>query len=253
MSCGIYMIKNKINQKIYIGQSINIQQRWQAHRNSYYHKNFSHLPLYAAFSKYGKENFELIILEECPISELDSKEIEYIKYFNGTDPHIGYNLEPGGYGRRGYKTSEKTLEKLRLAHSGHAPTNNRPVYCIEKDLEADSIKNMAIKLQGMGLKATASAIGNCLTGKSHTHLGLHFIYLEDKENKEKIKEVMLASTNNAYKKIQCVETGKIYNNAAEVEREIGISRSCIRDVCRKYRNAQTAGGYHWKYYETEEE
>ena len=100
----------------------------------------------------------------------------------------------------------------------------------------------------MKLHAMPSAISNCLRGKSHTHLGLHFVYLEDKDNYQKINEIMSAHTNNRYKQILCIETEKIYNNAAEAERDTGISRSSIRNVCKGYRNAKTAGGYHWKYY-----
>ena len=34
MTCGIYKIENKINGKVYIGQSIEIERRWQKHLNA---------------------------------------------------------------------------------------------------------------------------------------------------------------------------------------------------------------------------
>jgi len=32
MTCGIYKIENNINHKIYVGQSRNIERRWQKHK-----------------------------------------------------------------------------------------------------------------------------------------------------------------------------------------------------------------------------
>lgn len=73
---GIYKITNKINQKIYIGQSVNISKRWTAHRNGAFNPNNNqyNTPLYKAIRKYGIENFTFEVLEECGINELDIKE-----------------------------------------------------------------------------------------------------------------------------------------------------------------------------------
>lgn len=60
---GIYLIRNKINDKMYIGQSIDIYRRWKEHLN-FKKNNKSKYPLYHSFSKYGTENFDFIILEE---------------------------------------------------------------------------------------------------------------------------------------------------------------------------------------------
>ena len=94
---GIYKITNKINNKIYIGKSINIEQRWKEHirhsKNTFSRKK---PPIHRAINKYGKENFYYEILEVCNIDELVEKEIFYIKKFDSTNKKIGYNLTPGG-------------------------------------------------------------------------------------------------------------------------------------------------------------
>jgi hypothetical protein len=56
--CGIYQITNKINNKIYIGQSIDIERRWNQHM---YGKGS--VVLMNAITKYGLDNFEFKILE----------------------------------------------------------------------------------------------------------------------------------------------------------------------------------------------
>ena len=94
---GIYQFKNIINNKIYIGQSKNIECRYQRHL--YDAKNGATTLLHAAIRKYGIENFTFTILEECKIEELNIREIFYIKTFNSLMPN-GYNVQTGGQDRK---------------------------------------------------------------------------------------------------------------------------------------------------------
>ena len=59
---GIYRIKNNINQKNYVGKSINIETRWKTH--IYSSENGSQYPIHRALRKYGAENFSFSILEK---------------------------------------------------------------------------------------------------------------------------------------------------------------------------------------------
>lgn len=96
MTCGIYKIQNKINSKVYIGQSINIEKRWNKHKSASQdvldHSYETHL--YRSFRKYGIENFDFSIIEECPIAELNQKERYWIQKYNSF--FKGYNLTLGG-------------------------------------------------------------------------------------------------------------------------------------------------------------
>lgn len=84
---GIYKIENLINHKVYVGQSIHIERRWNEHCFPSAKSIISD-----AIKKYGKENFSFQILEECSIEELDEKEIYYINKFNCITPN-GYNIK----------------------------------------------------------------------------------------------------------------------------------------------------------------
>lgn len=94
MSCGIYKITNKVNQKSYIGQSKNIERRWQQHL--YEAKNSKQIQytytIHKAFQKYGIENFSFEILELT--DKLDEREVYWINYFNTYNN--GYNETTGG-------------------------------------------------------------------------------------------------------------------------------------------------------------
>ena len=89
---GIYCIKNKISGKVYIGSSNNIERRFRRHRTELNTKTHSNKYLERAYEKYGKDNFEFIILEECNLQELVQREILYIKKYDSLNTLKGYNL-----------------------------------------------------------------------------------------------------------------------------------------------------------------
>lgn len=92
---GIYKITNKINGKTYIGQSVNIDKRWNRHKNEYNREDLHsyEYPIYRAFRKYGLESFDFEIIEECKIVELNDKERYWIRiydtFFNGYNQTLG--------------------------------------------------------------------------------------------------------------------------------------------------------------------
>lgn len=98
----IYKITNKLNNKIYIGQTINFKKRMQEHlslrKNIKIHKN---QPIDLAINKYGKENFSFEIIDKAKNQEeIDILEKKYIKKFNSLIPN-GYNILKGGRNQRG--------------------------------------------------------------------------------------------------------------------------------------------------------
>lgn len=105
---GIYKIENKVNGKVYIGQSNNIEVRWTNHRSELKHNCHHNKILQRAWNKYGSENFDFIIIEECKLDELNSKEIYWIEHFNSYN--FGYNLTFGGNGTQ--TTSSEVIQKI---------------------------------------------------------------------------------------------------------------------------------------------
>ena len=111
---GIYKITNLVNGKAYIGQSVDIHKRFNAHRSVAFNpndKNYNY-PLYRAIRKYGIENFSFEVLEECHISELNNKEIYYISKYN-THGKFGYNQDDGGNNASHFlKLSEELVDAI---------------------------------------------------------------------------------------------------------------------------------------------
>jgi group I intron endonuclease len=84
MTCGIYGIRNKINNKLYIGQSINIEKRYASHLRQLKNNKHVNKHLQSSYLKYGADNFELIILVECLEESLATEEQNQINLYSHT-------------------------------------------------------------------------------------------------------------------------------------------------------------------------
>ena len=97
---GVYGIVNKLNNKIYIGESNNIQERWENHKNDLINNNHHSYKLQNDWNEYGIDNFDFKILETINTigltnykiqMELILLEFKYIKKYNSIVN--GYNIE----------------------------------------------------------------------------------------------------------------------------------------------------------------
>lgn len=93
MTKSIYIIKNDINDKVYIGQAIDVKRRFQAHckPSSAFVENDL---LAKAIQKYGKSHFWYEVLE-TDIDNYNDREKYWIKFYNSIRPN-GYNILNGG-------------------------------------------------------------------------------------------------------------------------------------------------------------
>ena len=94
MNGFIYIIKNTINNKVYIGQTrTSVNQRWSEHLR---HAKYGDQVINRAMRKYGVDKFYIETLEICDIKVLDEREMYYIDLYNSTDKSKGYNVSLGG-------------------------------------------------------------------------------------------------------------------------------------------------------------
>ena len=108
----IYKITNLINQKSYIGQTIQpVQHRWNQHISSSYKEEYDKkkYAIHYALEKYGKENFSFEILEKVESTnaeDLNDREKFWIKESHSHYSEHGYNLTWGGEGAVKVSTEE---------------------------------------------------------------------------------------------------------------------------------------------------
>ena len=129
------MLKNKINGKIYVGQTIrSIEERFKKHKQ----KDSRCVALYSAIKLYGWENFKKDWYE-CPDEDLNFDEELLVREMRTLSPE-GYNLREGGgsngkmseeskqkikEGNKGKKRSEETKQKMRKPKSEEHKQNMR--------------------------------------------------------------------------------------------------------------------------------
>lgn len=149
----VYMHKNKVNEKVYIGITCQKTKfRWRAGSGYRKQKKF-----YNAICKYGWDNFEhTILFKNLTFEEAKQKEIEMIEKYNAFTKKYGYNATKGGEGTNGVPCSEEKKIKISKANKGHKfteeakkrisnslkgniPPNRKKVLCVETNIIYDSM------------------------------------------------------------------------------------------------------------------
>lgn len=147
--CGVYCIKNLINNKKYIGVSSNIIKRWKYHKSFLKIGKHDNVYLQNSWNKHGKENFVFIVLEECKREDLYKREVYYIKKLKTKDRNLGYNLSDGGKSNFGWIPADETIVKKSEAVRG----NKNPMF---RKKHSDKTKKLFSK-QRIGNK---NGVGN---------------------------------------------------------------------------------------------
>ena len=91
---GVYKLTNLKNQKVYIGQAVDISERFKQHTKCGLGIDTPSNMLYTAMLKDGVENFTFEILEESERSQLNDREKYYIEFYRAQEH--GYNMNKGG-------------------------------------------------------------------------------------------------------------------------------------------------------------
>ena len=150
---GIYCIKNRINNKLYIGQSNNIGLRILYH----YYNSDDGLYFHNALKKYGIDNFDIYLLESFEFlnkKEQDKSEMYFITKFKSNDPDLGYNLTKGGHGNFGACLSEETKIKISESHNVPYIAYN---FITKEYIEGNSKKEITEKIKNLGYTEISQA------------------------------------------------------------------------------------------------
>jgi hypothetical protein len=119
---GIYKITNIINGKFYIGSSIDISRRLNAHKSMLINNTHRNPILQRAWNKYGSDKFTFEIVEECTSDQKICFEREQY-YLDLLKPYleVGYNIEKTASGGDTFTLNpnkEAIREKMRILNAG---------------------------------------------------------------------------------------------------------------------------------------
>lgn len=163
MSC-IYIIRNLINGKAYIGQTKNFAQRKAAHKYEARRGDKRHL--YVSMRKYGIENFEFSILEECSLDILSEREQYWVDVYDTFNPEKGYNLTKGG---GWHPRTDETRKKISDSHLGKKLTEEHRQHISESQMGRTSgMLNKTHSLETK-MKMSKSAIGKKKPPRTKEH------------------------------------------------------------------------------------
>ena len=221
----VYKIENKINKKIYVGQTNNLDRRMQEHK----HDERNNHPIHNAIKKYGWENFEVSVLYYGV--NYNEKEKEYIKLYKSNRKEYGYNITAGGQDSSGENNPQSKLSQS-------------DVYQIISDLKG----NNSIECIAKKYRTTVKTIRNINAGISWRIGSLQYPIRKRKLkilNNEEVKEIisLLKDANNSIEGIADmfnikpyivlnINKGNTYRLDSEIYpiREIGIPSRDIERI-----------------------
>lgn len=225
----VYKVKNKINNKIYIGMSgVSLEKRINNHLYTAKTKRNPTSIFHKAIRKYGIKNFTFKVISKHRNRKTCVKyEIKNIKKFNSKAPN-GYNLTIGGEGCVGRKLSTKEIKTIILRTQKAVIRNDGTVF--------KSITEAANKTKNTNIKN----ISACVYGKRASCGGFTWKFLKNdpfnirqKIRKEKLKNK--ERTIFKRRKVKCLTNNKIYDSISSAARDLNCQTAKISAVCRKQR------------------
>lgn len=208
---GIYVIKNSIDTRIYIGSTIDFNVRLYNHENLLKRGKHNSIHLQRFYNKYGKGFLWIEVLEICDADKLIKREQYYLN-----------TLFP--FGNKGFNGAKIANSCLGVKHT------------------EESKKNMSIGQKNRGkfpeehrkkLSSSSSWTKNPIYGKKRTQ-------------EEKLK--IAASLSRPL--VQFGSTGefiRIWDSAYEASIELGVSKERIRKVAKSDNSNLYAGSYKWRF------
>lgn len=279
---GIYKITNTLNNKCYIGQSVDIERRWRHHKET---MNNPHIEaynkeLYKDMRSFGLDNFLFEVLEECFLEELNDKEKYWIRYYNSYEK--GYNLTRGGNGLLKYDydkikelwdqglTTEKISKETNISYNyvttilgvlgitakeklkrNNTPNDSHSRYSkkvYQKDLLTHEIINIfdSVSSAANFLEVCRASFREALKNHNNEYRGFYWEIDSDsvKEKRDFSTRKVAQIDKNTDKILQ------IFPSLSQAAKNIEGQVSCISKACKNKIN--TYKGFKWRYIEENE-
>lgn len=181
----IYQIVNKVNKKVYIGQTWDYKKRTYEHIRRLRNGNHINDHLQASWNKYGESAFYFGIIEQLDKNttqkKLDKLEIDYINNMNYCNPEFGYNNKYGGFGSKHTDYSKKKMSQIAKSR----PDTHK--YCMKGIPRSEEVK----------LKISKSKLGHRVSVETREKLSRKLkgrqCPMKGKRHTEKSKKLMSES------------------------------------------------------------
>lgn len=162
----IYKITNKINGKVYVGQtSESLSQRFSRHMG--YQSKEHDSKFYRAIRKYGKDNFFIELLDTAETQEeLDEKEVFWILKLNAVSNGYNSNAHKGRIGGdtlSNHPNIDNIKKKIALSKKGSKNPNAKAIKAIDiLNNKTYVFQSMAECVEKLGFSSHACISRRCL-------------------------------------------------------------------------------------------
>jgi group I intron endonuclease len=233
MSCGIYKIINKTNQKFYVGSSKQIEKRWDSHKGNLRKNTHHNIALQRAWNKYGESNFKFEIEQTLPKTKILLVEQEWLDEWVGSKQcyNIGATAS-GGDNLTNNPNREKIIEKIRntlKTQINNMSEDERKEKWGRNGKDNPNWKNGAclftcpicdktIKSKGRTFKQTCSSCRD-RTGKKNPFFGK----THSEETREKMRQLSINRGNSCNVQKKKIEIdGIVYDSLGDASRALNV-------------------------------
>lgn len=228
----VYTHKNKINGKVYVGQTKQKpEKRWNNGKGYKTSTKF-----YNAILKYGWDSFEHnIVASGLTLKQANELEQSLISIYKSNQDEFGYNITSGG---KNFQHTEETKQKIGQSNS---------ISQLGKSWSEDQKKKVSALFSGEGnpfygkhhteetKKIISEKRKNKYSGNNHPFYGKH-------HNAESLELISKNRKSKGGKRVRCINTGEIFETMMDAARWCGLSTSAsIGQVCNKTGKQKTAG------------
>lgn len=216
----IYMHRNKVDGKIYIGKTCQEPLK-RFGSNGVGYRQCDHF--YNAIKKYGWNQFEhLILCEGLTLQEANKKETELIQQYHSTDPSVGYNIRYGGDGFDSKRSKELWSDPV---YRENISVKNVEMW---KDEEYKKMRSEKFR---EGWKDPDKRARRSVAAKARW---------ADKSFHAKAQQAVREACKTP---VRCIETGEVFECMKDAEGRYGINHS---NICKAIRQGTRSGGVHWE-------
>ncbi|GAB3883401.1 GIY-YIG nuclease family protein [Spirosoma agri] len=228
---GIYKFTNRINGKIYIGQSRNIHLRYKEHRKD--NVNSHSTGLSPALKKYSIDSFNFEVLERVDnLAKLNEREQYWLDFYQSYNKAKGYN-----------RAKVATNFALGCKHSTEANDakgdRQRAYYALNPS-------------KNIGRKASEE------TRKKIAEARKRNPFTKEQLNQISAIRVVKMTKRVAQINIETSQVIRVWESVTAIQQSLDIPASCIRYTCRGFSSNKygryektTHAGYRWEYTELE--
>lgn len=227
---SIYIIRNILDGRVYVGSTSRGGHRWSEHCYSLKNDKHHNTHLQRAWNRCGGENFRFVFIEkDIPVDKLLKREAFYIKFFDSCNCSFGYNFE------------ENPEQPIAV---GRRPiVQIDPVTC-KVVAEMDSIVEAAYRI-GKNSRASSN-IGRACSDLEKVRISYGYAWAHKVDEEYRIKQ-LLESDYKSPMVLQYDLVGrfvKVWPCCSDAAKSVGVPTSSIRSACSGF--FDSSGGYQWR-------